>query len=93
MPTSTMFTPVDTFLFACRVCFGVAAFAEDYFGVEFGAVPDFPGFGAFRELTLLLWFLLVVLHVGVLCLPADASLLAGFYLSCDAVVVCSAYLV
>lgn len=53
MPAFAVSAPVDAFLFAFRVCFGVAAFAEDYFGVEFGAVPDFPGFGASGELVLL----------------------------------------
>lgn len=92
MPAFAVSAPVGAFLFACRVCFGVAAFAEDYFGVEFGAVPDFPGFGAFRELVFL-WFLLVVPHMGVLCLPTGTSLLTGFYLPRDAVIVFSAYLV
>lgn len=54
-------------------------------------MPDFPGFGAFRELVLL-WFLLIVPHIGGLRLPVGVGLLTGFYLSRDAVIVFSAYL-
>ena len=91
MPAFAVSAPVGAFLSARSVCFGTAAHAEDYFRVEFGAVPDFPGFSAFRELVLL-WFLLIVPHMGVLRLPVGAGLLTGFYLFRDAVIVCSAYL-
>lgn len=61
MPTSTMFTPVDTFLFAFRVRFWATAPTEGYFRVEFVTEPDFPCFGALGGRGFLS-FLLVILH-------------------------------
>ena len=61
MPTSTMFTPVDTFLFAFCVRFWAAAPTEGYFRVEFVAEPDFSCFGALGGRGFLS-FLLVILH-------------------------------
>lgn len=57
MPTSTMFTPVDTFLFAFCVRFWAAAPAEGYFRVEFVAEPDFPVLGHLEGGVFFLFFL------------------------------------
>ena len=92
MPTSTMFTPVDTFLFAFCVRFWAAAPAEGYFRVEFVAEPDFSCFGAPWRAGFS-FFSSCDSSSSVSILPNGAGLLTGFYLFHDALVVFSAYLV